>query len=189
MPTEIRARRAAALPPEERRDAIVEAVRPLLLAHGTAVTTRQIAEAAGIAEGTIFRAFPDKDAVIDAVVDAALDPSPLDADLRRVDGGLPLRERLVAVTAVLQQRALSVWELLVAVGPREHRHDGPMAMPPALLDLLEPDADRLRVPVEVAARRLRAIALALTHPHMVPEPADPAEIVETFLHGLEAHPC
>ena len=49
--------RAAPLSPDERRRAIVDAVLPLLIEHGRAVTTRQMAEAAGIAEGTIFRVF------------------------------------------------------------------------------------------------------------------------------------
>src|SRR5262245_33537829 len=63
-----RARRASALPAEARRSMIVEAALPLVLEHGERVTTKQIAEAAGIAEGTIFRVFEDKDAVIAAVV-------------------------------------------------------------------------------------------------------------------------
>src|SRR3954469_11968102 len=82
--------RAAALPPEERRARIVEATLPLLLAHGAGLTTRQIAEAAGIAEGTIFRAFPDKESLIAAVVDAALDTSAVDAALDAIDPDLPL---------------------------------------------------------------------------------------------------
>ncbi|HUO45747.1 MAG TPA: helix-turn-helix domain-containing protein, partial [Acidimicrobiia bacterium] len=56
--------RAEPLAPEDRRQAIVEAVIPLLVERGASVTTREMAEAAGIAEGTIFRVFPDKCALI-----------------------------------------------------------------------------------------------------------------------------
>ena len=42
---------------DNRRRAIVEAITPLLIEHGGGVTTRQMAEAAGIAEGTIFPSF------------------------------------------------------------------------------------------------------------------------------------
>src|SRR3954470_108552 len=88
--------RATAMPPSERRADIVAATLPLLLAHGTSVTTRQIAEAAGIAEGTIFRVFPDKDSLIAAVFEAALDTASVDAALAAIDTCLPLDERLVA---------------------------------------------------------------------------------------------
>ena len=46
-------RRAPALAPEDRRAALVEVTLPLVLEHGRAVTTAQIAEAAGVAQGTI----------------------------------------------------------------------------------------------------------------------------------------
>ena len=62
--TRRRTGRAAPMAPDDRRRAIVDAVVPLLLEHGGDVTTRQIAEAAGIAEGTIFRVFPDKPALL-----------------------------------------------------------------------------------------------------------------------------
>src|SRR3979409_410727 len=89
-------RRAAALPPDERRSMIIEATVPLLIEHGEMVTTRQIADAAGIAEGTIFRAFADKDELLGAVIDAALDPAPLERALTTIDPSLPLPEIVVS---------------------------------------------------------------------------------------------
>lgn len=56
--------RAAPLPAEERRRALIDATLPLLREHGPALSTRQIAEAAGVAEGTIFRVFDSKDDLI-----------------------------------------------------------------------------------------------------------------------------
>src|SRR5882762_9133178 len=87
--------RATALPLEERRSAIVAATLPLFLEHGTGLTTREIAQAAGIAEGTIFRVFDDKTALLDAVIEAALDPAPTEAAIREIDPGLPFEARLV----------------------------------------------------------------------------------------------
>ena len=69
--------RAEALPQTERRDQIVDAALPLLREHGRQVTTRQIADAAGIAEGTIFRAFASKEEIIEAALARLADASVL----------------------------------------------------------------------------------------------------------------
>ncbi len=68
--------RARPLSREERREAIAAATIPLLVEHGAAITTRQIADAAGVAEGTLFRAFADKDEILRAAVVRSLDPAP-----------------------------------------------------------------------------------------------------------------
>ncbi len=65
--------RAPALSPEDRRASLVEVTIPLLREHGVAVTTKQVAEAAGIAEGTVFRAFGTKDELVQACATAVFD--------------------------------------------------------------------------------------------------------------------
>lgn len=184
--------RAAALPPSERRAAIVEATLPLLLAHGAGVTTRQIAEAAGIAEGTIFRVFPDKEHLIDAVIDAALDSKSVDAALAAIDPGLPLESRLAAAVDILRRRFADVHQLRTTVemmrgstdvAARMDRHRAPDLH--ALAALFEPDADELRRDPLEAAHLLRGVTIAGTHPALIfDEPLSSNEIVSLFLDGV-----
>ena len=89
-----RRERARPLSPTDRREAVIVATRPLLLEHGRDTTTRMVAEAAGIAEGTVFRVFESKDELFAAVLERELDPTGF---LSRLDGlslDPPLRERL-----------------------------------------------------------------------------------------------
>ena len=182
--------------PAERRAAIVEAARPLVMRYGSAVTTRQIAEAGCIAEGTIFRVFPDKDSVVQAVVAEVFDPEPTLRELRAVDRSLPLRERLVAATAVLQERLSQVFGLLDALGwvrpPEPEEADRPQppaaindALRAALVDIVGPDECRLRVPAIELAHVLRLLIFSGTHP-MISDGRllTPDQIVSILLDGL-----
>src|SRR5580700_7599891 len=108
--------RAAALPPDERRAVIAAAALSLLLEHGTNITTRQIAEKANIAEGTTFRVFPDKDAIIRAAVDLAFDPAPVRRAVGEIDRTLPFEEQLIHAVEIIQRRMLDVGRLVSAVG-------------------------------------------------------------------------
>ena len=178
-------RRAAAMPPDERRQMIIHATIPLLLAHGEMVTTREIADAAGIAEGTIFRVFADKDELLGAVIDAALAPDPLERALDAIDPSLPLVDVVTKAVEVAQRRVVEIWRLASSVGTRFHdRKKTPMADSPALTRLLEGHGAELSVSPKVAARTLRALTFAMSHPMMVERPASPGEIASLFLHGV-----
>jgi AcrR family transcriptional regulator len=180
--------RAAALPPEERRALIVKAVLPLFLERGGAVTTREVAQAAGIAEGTIFRVFADKNELIDAVVDAALDPAPVEAALAAIDPTPPFEERLVAAADILRARVAYVFRVIsmasdFAGGRR------PATRPPIelreLVALFERESHRLRCSPSEAAHLLRGLTFSGTHSSfIVGEPLTSEEIVSVLLDGI-----
>jgi AcrR family transcriptional regulator len=183
--TAIKTKRATALPPDERRSMIVAATLPLLLEHGDRVTSRQIAEAAGIAEGTIFRAFADKDEIISAVIEAALDPEPLEAALTDIPRDLAFEPALAAAVVIMQQRVIDTWRLVSSVGTRFHEMTRrPMVDSDALVRMFEANRAQITVEPIVAARLLRSLTLSTTHPMLAGEPRTPDELVQLFLHGV-----
>ncbi len=184
MPT-----RAPALPAEDRRAAIIAATLPLLLERGSNITTRQIAEAACIAEGTIFGVFRDKDAVIRAVVEAALDPEPAEQAIAAIDETLPFEEQLVAAVRIMQDRVTKIWRLISSVGDAG-LPPKPPADSAALAAIFKAGHGRLRVEPIVAARQLRALTLAVSHPMLfVDAPMGPRRIVALLLDGIRERRC
>ncbi|MEU8325917.1 TetR family transcriptional regulator [Nonomuraea sp. NPDC048881] len=88
--------------PERRREMIVKAALPLVVEYGTSVTTAQVARAAGIGEGTIFRAFGDKEALLAACMAEALRPDDTLAHVSAISLDLPLADRLVEAAEALR---------------------------------------------------------------------------------------
>ena len=128
--------RAPALPPEQRRQAIIAATLPLLLERGANISTREIADAAGIAEGTIFGVFPDKEAVVQAALRAAFDPEPTERALDAIDRSLPFEEQLEEAVDVMQRRFADIWRLVSTVGDPGGRPTPPRDFA-ALSDIFE----------------------------------------------------
>jgi AcrR family transcriptional regulator len=189
--------------PDERRRAIIDVVVPLLLEHGDAVTTRQIAEAAGIAEGTIFRVFPDKSALLMAAAEETMNPSAGRDELQAALAGVTdLREQVLVTTRSLHARSekvvavmIALRGLLMAAGPEAHKkHPGgpPEFIRNAHRDLLdrltevfEPHEAELSVPPRTAALLLRTLVLGLRHPGSDQEQSlTPEQIADALLDGI-----
>lgn len=117
-----RAGRAAPMTPEDRRAAILRGTVPLLRERGVNVTTRELAAAAGVAEGTLFRVFPDKAALVRAAVEQALDPAPILTDLAAIDPTLDLRPALTSAVRAVLRRTRHVAALLAVVHQMDDGH-------------------------------------------------------------------
>jgi AcrR family transcriptional regulator len=189
--------------PDDRRAAIVDVVVPLLLDHGGEVSTRQIAEAAGIAEGTIFRVFPDKNALWLAVAERTLDPQAERDELAAaIDGATDLYTKIErAADHLLQrsQRVMAVMMLLRGMWLRQaehekghHKGEGPpfiveanRALMAGLTELFEAHRGELAVGPQTAAAVLRSLVLGQRHPGAHADYLlSPAEVAEVMLHGV-----
>jgi AcrR family transcriptional regulator len=169
------------MPPDERRKAIIDAVIPLLVEHGAQVTTRQIAEAAGVAEGTLFRVFEDKVALLRAAAHSTMDPARGRRSLAAIDPDLDLEEMVRAVSTMMLENMGQVMAVLIAVRSvvtREHQHPEHGGGPPefileshralleGLTELFARYRAELRVEPERAALMLRGLVFGSRQPWM-----------------------
>ncbi len=194
-------RRVAPLAPDDRRAALVEATVPLLIENGSAISTRQIAQAAGVAEGTIFRVFPDKNSLILAAIRSALDPEKGERALRSIPTDLELRERVTQAAAVMLaglsrfgRLHMIARELIIDLGPASdfgaEMQKNNLRIQEAMASVFEPDADRLRVSPSNAARLLMLNIVGMSgFAFGEVQQIDPAAIVAILFDGLVLPPA
>ena len=178
--------------PEDRRNSLLDAAVPLLLEFGGDLTTKQVATAAGVAEGTLFRVFPDKQALITAIIDREMDPEPTLAAIKGIDSSQSLEAVILEVVTVLRSRVERMMSIMHAVGPHSQSHHRKAGQHPqgsergkhiiaatdeAILSTLTPHLDRLRIDPRVAVAFIRVSAFGTAMPHFAA-----ADLITT--HGI-----
>lgn len=189
--------RAEPLSPSDRRRAIAEAVIPLLKLRGAGVTTREMAEAAGVAEGTLFRAFPDKCSLVHHAIEVSMDPSPMKRALAEVYQGATVEVQLAEAARIMLEgfeEAISLMAVLRSLPPAQgdHSHNPPAfvvesnrAVMEALTDLFERHREILRLEPSRAAAAFMGLIFASGHPIVAPgQKLTVAEIVSVLLSGV-----
>ncbi|MCA9839907.1 MAG: TetR/AcrR family transcriptional regulator [Trueperaceae bacterium] len=187
--------RAKPLAPDKRRRAIIEAVLPLLVERSATITTREIAEAAEVAEGTLFKVFPDKYAIILAAIEHQLDPEPLRVGLQNIDVEASLEAQLIAAARVItenSEEASALFAVLRTMPPASNRpiepptfiHTWGEAVTSGVTTLLEPHQESLCFDHDRVAAAFVALLFTRRHPLAKPqERMSVTELVKLLLYG------
>ncbi len=192
--------------PDDRRTAIVSTLLPLLVERGGEVSTREIAQAAGIAEGTIFRVFPDKRSLLLAAAEEAINPAHGQEQFdESLAGVVDLRDKVVVAAGRVLDRMQLTMAVMVAVRPQlaaalheaaEKGHKPKFGPPEFVLKaqedlhkrltgLFEPHREELATTPEVAAIALRSLTFGASRPELGLAPVlGPEEIADLLLDGV-----
>ena len=181
--------RAKPLAPDERRAAIIDAVIPLIREKGRDISSREIAEAAGVAEGTIFRAFGDKESVIQAAIQRFMDPELLRAKLRGIDPDEPTEEKVRQVIQLLRDRLTGFIGFMSAIGmngPPPGSHGEPRQDEEWLGIMAQLfREDEVAVPIPALAFYLRMLAFGSSVPAFnEPYPFTTDDLTDFVMHGI-----
>jgi AcrR family transcriptional regulator len=192
--------------PDDRRQAIVRALVPLLVERGGDVSTREIAQAAQIAEGTIFRVFPDKRSLMLAAAEEAINPADGQAAFDDAMAGLSgLRDKVVVAAQRVLDRMRMTMSVMIAVrahlmwdeesqkadpvkkhfGPPQFVLDAQAELHGRLTSIFEEHRGELAVEPEVAAIALRSLIFGASRPELGLNPALTADqIADLLLSGV-----
>ena len=200
--------------PDDRRDALIAVFLDLAHREGRPPSTSEIAREAGVAEGTIFRAFPTKEALESEALETAFCPAAVRRAVAAIGGDLPVRDRLVAFATILQRRFTELFGLMGALGLTQPPNRGPhpacyaagrhlrgatdegaecvpahQPVHDTIHALLLDDVEGFVVPVADVIHRIRLLTFSGSHPGIADGMVlTPEEIVDTVLYGLVVRP-
>ena len=159
-------------------------------------TTAEMAAAAGIAEGTIFRVFPDKAALLHAAIAKTMDPVPVQTALAAIPADASITEQLHEAARVLGDRYDSVTTLVGMVRAMPHADkphaeahrvatESMAAVAQALTRFMERHVEQLTVDPRQAALLLRGLVFTNAH-HMMSddERLSTEQLVSALCHGI-----
>lgn len=163
---------------------------PLLIEHGPDLTSKQIAEAACVAEGTIFRAFGDKETLIEATIAKFLDPEPLRRDLRSIPSGLELDEKMLRIVDLMLKRFSDVFRVMAAIRKPHHpSHDSRRIFADIVSEVLSPHLKELNWSPEKCGHVIRLVTFAASiKPFNAGIEFDSRELTAVLLYGLIGKP-
>ena len=186
---------------EDRRRAILDAAVPLLISRGASVTTAEVARAADIAEGTLFRAFPDKSALILEAARSAMNPARVTDAIRAIDPSLDLEAQLSAAAGLLRDyfnQMTAIGESLRTASIQGGTKQGDVArlirdssasITSALVALFEQHRAALRVSPSAAVAAFRGLVFASAHPMLPPrERLSTGDVVGVLMSGIALKP-
>lgn len=187
--------RAPSLSPDDRRAHLIDRTLDLLRERGNLVTTKEIAAAAEVAEGTIFRAFATKDELITAALRQAFDPTSYLRAITTLPTDIGLREHLIQSVGLMQARFVQTHDLMAAMGmvtipddlvggPGEQRARR-ARVEEILTGHAETYRDELRVSPRELIRLVRLLAFSGSHPQLTHgEVLRVDHMVDTILYGV-----
>lgn len=108
------ARPSRGRPPTISREKLLDVAREVFLERGVRATTAEVAERAGVSEGTVFHRFKSKDLLFHEAMHFDFDemPTMVEESIRNVEG-LEIREALVELGAAMLQLGRVVLPLVM----------------------------------------------------------------------------
>lgn len=172
----------------------MDAAVPLLVQYGRDVTSKQLAEAAGVAEGTLYSVFQDKDELIHDSIHRHIEATSMVVAIRQIPASTDLAHVIRVIVELTQQRSQQIFALVAILGFHERTPENAKRRPPdnepviqAIADVLVPHRAELSVTPRRAAQFIRYATFSMTHPLITNGDIVPAdEISSLLLHGFSA---